>query len=163
MPRRIDEAEAGLTSVSKIRELESSAVASLVRLVGYWTSDAFQHSLADGAGIQIDTRDIPMLFLLGRSVSLRPRALARALRVSAGSISKSAARLVEAGYVVRLAVPGDDRGSLITLTPEGSSAAWSLYDQGEAVFATLLSDWTAEDVATFSILLGRFANRADDD
>lgn len=161
MPRRIDDAEAGFTPAPHIRELESSAVAALVRLVDYWTSDSFQQSLAEGAELQLDARDIPTLFLLGRAVSMRPSELAQALRVSPASVSKSASRLVAAGLVIRLAAPDDGRGSLITLTPEGANAAWSLYDRGEAVFAELLDGWPAEDIAMFSTLLTRFAHRID--
>ncbi|NQX12686.1 MarR family transcriptional regulator [Microbacteriaceae bacterium VKM Ac-2855] len=158
MSRRIDDGIAASNETDRSTDVESSAVAALVRLVAYWTSEDFQGVLATGAGIEVESRDIPALFVLARLGSVRPSVLARELRVSAGNVSKMLDRLAVRGYTVRTADPDDARASLVSLTKEGIASAQLLDREGNRLFAELLRGWPSSDVISFSALLVRFAD-----
>jgi DNA-binding MarR family transcriptional regulator len=159
VPRRIDPSDFDFAEPSARRALESSAMASLIRLVGFWTSEDFQGGLAERAGVNVESRDVPGLFLLGQRGPTRPGDLARNLRVSAAAVSKLTDRLVGGGYALRRPDPDDARASLITLTEAGADAAQALYDEGERLFASLLTEWPASDATKFAALLIRFTEQ----
>ena len=159
MPRRIDPTDFNDADPLAMRALESSAIASLIRLVGYWTSEDFQGGLAERAAVNVESRDVPGLFLLGQGGPTRPGDLARNLRVSAAAVSKLTDRLVRGGYALRRPDPDDARASLITLTEAGTDAAQALYDEGERMFADLLADWPAAEATKFAVLLIRFTEQ----
>ncbi|MFF1253785.1 MarR family winged helix-turn-helix transcriptional regulator [Pseudarthrobacter sp. NPDC058329] len=141
-----------------MKEIESSAVAALVRLVGYWTSDDFQGVLARRAGVDTESRDVPALFMLARLGPVRPSVCARALNVSAGNVSRMVDRLAARGYARRIADPYDARASLVSLTELGTNAAERLNREGERLFTDLLSAWPPGESMMFSAMLVRFAD-----
>ncbi|WP_165971297.1 MarR family winged helix-turn-helix transcriptional regulator [Microbacterium oleivorans] len=160
MARRIDDGNDNRSGgdTHGLAEVESSAVAALVRLVGYWTSEDFQGMLARNAGVNIESRDVPALFMLARLGAVRPNVLARALRVSAGNVSKMLDRLAARGFTVRQADPADARASRVTLTRSGAKSAALLNQEGDRLFADLLRLWAPGDVIAFSAMLVRFAD-----
>jgi len=156
--RRIDENNPDRPVVERLKEMESSAVAALVHLVGYWTSEDFQGILAERAGVDTESRDVPVLFMLARLGPVRPSVCARALSVSAGNVSKMVDRLAARGYARRTADPHDARASLVSLTELGSNAADRLNREGERLFTDLLSAWPPGESMMFSAMLVRFAD-----
>src|SRR5215217_2128772 len=131
MARRIDNEDADDTERARLTEVESSAVAALVRLVGYWTSEDFQGMLAKSAQVEVESRDVPALFMLARLEPVRPNVLARSLHVSAGNVSKMLERLAARGYLVRTPDPDDARASLVSLTRAGVYSAELLHQEGD--------------------------------
>lgn len=138
-----------------VERAESSAVAALVALVGYWVSEDFQGALAVRAEVDVESRDVPALFLLGRQGAMRPGELARALRASPAQATRITGRLVGAGLAVSVVDAKDARASNIVLTPAGAQAARQLYDEGESMFADLLQGWSEPDKTQFAEHLSR--------
>ncbi|KJL28808.1 MarR family winged helix-turn-helix transcriptional regulator [Microbacterium oxydans] len=158
MPRRVDH-DADPAQLAFSATLRSSTMTSLMTLVQVWTSEDFQASMAVRAGVRIQSRDIPALLLLGLNGPMRPSELALALRVSGGTVSKIADRLVLGGFAARVAVATDARASRIALTRDGVAAATALFDEGERILAGLLDDWKPEELHSFSTMLGRVVDR----
>jgi DNA-binding MarR family transcriptional regulator len=156
--RRIDDELPNAPVVKRLEEMESSAVAALVHLVGYWTSEDFQGILAERAGVDTESRDVPLLFMLARLGPVRPSVCARALSVSAGNVSKMVDRLAARGYARRTADPHDARASFVSLTELGTNAADRLNREGERLFTDLLSAWPPGESMMFSAMLVRFAD-----
>lgn len=158
MARRVDESAALAPPVNPT--IGPSAMTALMSLVRHWTSEDFQRTLADRAGVDIESRDIPALLLLALRGPMQPGNLARTLRVTAGNVSKIVERLAVAGFAVRVAAAHDARASLVVLTPEGETASTALYRQGERQLADLLDGWPQHDIDTFTRLVMRLAERA---
>lgn len=142
-----------------LAKVEASAVAALVHLVGYWTSEDFQAVLAERAGVTVESRDVPALFMLARLSPVRPTMLAHALHVSAGNVSKTLHRLGSLGLTTRSADPNDARASLVSLTQTGTDSARLLHQEGEKLFAELLQAWPAAQIISFSEMLVQFADQ----
>ena len=132
---------------------------ALMTLVQYWTSEDFQSSLASRAGVSVESRDVPALFLLGLKGPMRPGELAFTLRVSAGNVSKIADRLVHGGYAARVPVADDARASSVALTPRGVAASTALFDEGERLLEALLEGWAPHEAQLFSSMLLRLVDR----
>ena len=158
MVRRLDTGEPEASDPDLLAHVESSAVAALVRLVGYWTSEDFQGLLAERAGVKVESRDVPALFMLARLNPVRPSVLAHALHVSAGNVSRTLQRLGSLGYTIRTADPEDARASLVSLTQSGSDRATLLSREGERLFGELLRPWPSTEIISFSAMLVRFAD-----
>lgn len=79
------------------------------------------------------------------------------LGVAAATASRLCSRAVDAGYLERTPFAGDARRRAIALTNEG----WRLKQESEdfrhEYLRRALSDWTAADIADFTVLLSRFA------
>ena len=76
----------------------------------------------------------------GKSTSVG--ALARDLELSSGAMTSRLDRLEEGGFIRRLPDPGDRRGVLVELTPEGRAAwesAMEVQGRKEAFFASALT------------------------
>jgi DNA-binding MarR family transcriptional regulator len=162
MARRIDPiGPSKRVKGGRVQPFESPLLSALVRVVTHWTALETHAAVASAAGLTIDPADVPALFALGLSGPVRPSLLAQKLRVSPPTVSRTVARLVDGGLVHRVADPDDARASMITLTVEGVAAARRLFEQGDKMMARLLEGWDADEVAVFTSLLERFADRVD--
>jgi len=87
---------------------------------------------------------------------LRMSELAQAVVLSRSNLTRLADRLVEAGLIVREAVPGDRRGAYCVLTPEGRETrrrVWPVYrDAIERLFSRHLSE---REAALLNEVFGR--------
>ncbi len=91
-----------------------------------------------------------------------PGDLAESERVSAPSMTKTVAALVEAGYVVRTPHPTDGRQILIELTPAGRQAVAATRQRRDAWVASRIADLSDEDLRVLdraSVLLAELAAR----
>uniref|UniRef100_UPI003B3B2E6A MarR family winged helix-turn-helix transcriptional regulator n=1 Tax=Pseudactinotalea sp. TaxID=1926260 RepID=UPI003B3B2E6A len=89
--------------------------------------------------------------------AMRPAELVQVLGATPTNMSKIVGRLVEAGLVVRVAAPDDDRGVLVALTTAGRKIGERIAARGAENFAHTLADWPEQDVATLKRLLARLA------
>lgn len=90
--------------------------------------------------------------------AMRPTDLVQVLGATPTNMSKIVGRLVEAGLVVRVAAPDDDRGVLVALTPAGREIGERIVQHVSEGFTQALLDWPAEDVAALKRLLARLAS-----
>ena len=167
MARKIDDTRpVGLTgavdpsdvAAARIRlPYESDLLTSLLGIVQEWTSSSFLEEFARRSGMQLDSNALSAIYLLGRFGRMRPSELARALKVSAPTVSKLIARLSDAGLISREANETDSRSSFAALTEAGNSAAVTLFESGDRMMAELLSEWSPHDVSVLTGLMHRLA------
>jgi len=131
---------------------------SLGALIHWADSPAFRRQLMDAAAFPIDDVQV---FLAVNQLSyrgaLRPTDLADAIQTGRSNVSKIARRLADAGLAVRIPDPADDRGVLITLTPNGREVGRRIIDRNAQLIQDAFSGWDKADVHTFAALLARFS------
>ncbi|RBY80465.1 MarR family transcriptional regulator [Blastococcus sp. TF02-09] len=106
-----------------------------------------------------DTRDRAALVLLHPLVRLGPLrqgALAEHLKADPSTVSRHVAALVDEGLVRRVADESDGRATRLVVTDAGLAALEQLGRDRAAVLERVTTDWTEDDLATFTGLLGRF-------
>ena len=92
---------------------------------------------------------------------LKMSELSSYLRVSNGNVTGIVDRLTGDGLAERVAVAGDRRAQLATLTAKGQAEFAALATEHEAWVNDLLSDLTAEDAETAMALLARVGGTED--
>lgn len=122
-------------AASEVHEL----LDAMVDLVSTWTSNSVQARIADSVGLSMNESDVRTIHTLGRLGDARPAELASAVHASRPTISKSLARLADAGLIARRAASTDGRGAHITLTPEGEAAYKKLVEAGIDMMQQALS------------------------
>lgn len=95
--------------------------------------------------------------------AMRPAELVQVLGATATNMSKIVGRLVDAGLVVRVAAPDDDRGVLVALTEQGREIGGRIIARAESALGAALSEWSAEEVRVLSRMLARFAQETTAD
>lgn len=130
---------------------------SLTHLMARWSSAGTQASVAQAAGVALDTADIPPLYMLGLAGPTRAGDLASALHVSRPTMSKQIARLERAGLIARTPDPADGRVTIVALSARGLDAHGRLVEQGHRMVRDAIKDWPAEERTVFAEQLSRFA------
>jgi DNA-binding MarR family transcriptional regulator len=132
---RLDDAGARL-------DLEVEGIVDRVGSINKRVRTALKETLVDYGLTPEDWGVLTTLFLRKAGKLSSPGALARDLELSSGAVTSRLDRLESLGYLHRLPDPGDRRGVLVELTPEGR-AAWeeAIEVQGrkEAFFASALT------------------------
>ncbi len=132
---RLDDAGARL-------DLEVEGIVDRVGSINKRVRHALKETLVDYGLTPEDWGVLTTLSLRKAGKLSSPGALARDLALSSGAVTGRLDRLEEQGLIRRLPDPGDRRGVLVELTPEGR-AAWesAIEVQGrkEAFFASTLS------------------------
>lgn len=159
MARKLDDAPAiELAPVGL--PYHADVIASLVRIVTVWTSDAFQNLLVGRP--DLPDHALTALHLLAARGAHRPAQLAATLHLSAAGTSRLVESLAQAGLVARAADPTDARATLVGLTAAGVDFSRDLVRIGDDLAADLLHDWSADDRATLARLVHRFADAVDE-
>jgi len=99
----------------------------------------------------------PLLHHLARCETARVSDLATALRADVSTISRYASALAAAGLVEKTTDPADRRVQVVALTDAGRDAVAALGRQRETTFASILRDWTPEQLERFRADLLRFS------
>jgi DNA-binding MarR family transcriptional regulator len=123
-------------------DLEVEGIVDRVSTINKRIHSALKETLAAYGMTPEDWHVLTRLRLRRSDRAASPGALARDLELSSGAVTSRLDRLESLGYLNRLPDPGDRRGVLVELTPEGR-AAWesAIEVQGrkEAFFASALS------------------------
>lgn len=97
--------------------------AALTSLHLLWSSTEQHGRMAAHVGVEVNDSDIRALYTLGmHGGSLRPATLAALVHSSRPAMSKTLSRLTSVGLTRRTPVESDGRGSMISLTTEGTRA-----------------------------------------
>jgi DNA-binding MarR family transcriptional regulator len=123
-------------------DLDVEGIVDRVASINKRVHAALKETLADYGITPEDWGVLTSLSLRKEGKVSSPGALARDLELSSGAVTSRLDRLESLGFIRRLPDPGDRRGVLVELTPEGR-AAWeqAIEVQGrkEAFFASALS------------------------
>jgi DNA-binding MarR family transcriptional regulator len=106
---------------------------------------------------QVDPMAYPLLFNLKRC-PMRVSALAEAVHVDVSTVSRQVSTLVDLGLVERGPDPDDRRAQALSVTDEGNDLLLAIREGRERWLASLLSDWSDDDVRRFTDNLARFAS-----
>jgi DNA-binding MarR family transcriptional regulator len=110
-----------------------------------------QHTAEGGR----DRAALVLLFPLHRLGPLRQSALAEAVHADPSTVSRHVALLVERGLVLRVADESDGRASRLVLTEAGRAELDQLRVERMAYLRTVTSDWTDDELETFTTLFDR--------
>jgi len=158
MARKLDD-DASIAVAPLGLGYESDAIASLVRIVTVWTSDAFQELLVGRP--ELPPQALTAIHLLSARGAHRPAQLAATLHLSAAGTSRLVEGLAAAGLVARVPDETDARATLVGLTAEGASFARELVLVGDRLADELMAGWSATDRASFTSLAHRFADAVE--
>jgi DNA-binding MarR family transcriptional regulator len=109
----------------------------------------------------VDPSAYPVLFQLAEAPR-RTTELATCLHADTSTVSRQVTTLVDAGLVERTVDPEDRRATILRLTGEGEALFATMRRDRERMFARILADWSARDVAALATLLGRFNDDFDE-
>lgn len=158
MARKLDDARAiELAPVGLA--YHADVIASLVRIVAVWTSDAFQNLLVGRP--DLPDQALTAVHLLAARGAHRPAQLAAAMHLSAAGTSRLIESLAQAGLVARAADPTDARATLVGLTASGVEFSRHLVRIGDTLADDLLRGWSADDRTALAHLVHRFADAVD--
>jgi DNA-binding MarR family transcriptional regulator len=149
----VDHLLARLDDTGAQLDLEVEGIVDRVGSINKRVHTALKETLADYGLTPEDWGVLTSLSLRKEGKLSSPGALARDLELSSGAVTSRLDRLEALGFLRRLPDPGDRRGVLVELTPEGR-AAWesAIEVQGrkESFFASAL---TKEEQVALNALL----------
>ncbi|EKX68162.1 transcriptional regulator, MarR family [Streptomyces ipomoeae 91-03] len=124
--------------------------------ITYLSTRARQHErLMALAGVPLDRAAVALMRQVAESEPLRPGELAGRLDVEASHVTRQVQRLERAGYVTRVADPGDRRARRIRLTPLGQQAVDRIRQAGAAGMGMALADWSPAQIRQLAALFQR--------
>lgn len=130
-----------------VREL-AGAVTALMQLINRGQARAF------------DVELVAVMQLLLREGLLPPSEIARQLEVPRSSVTGRVRLLRESGWVDIRPDPDDGRSYLAGLTGAGEQEMSRLVSEGLEVFTMWTSDWSDEEIETFTRLTRRLLGQA---
>lgn len=102
----------------------------------------------------VETSAYPVLFAVSTG-PLRVSAIAERIHSDVSTVSRQVSHLVQAGILEKVTDPGDGRVSNIALAPDGKQLLEDVHESRGRMFATLMSDWSAQEARDFDASLRR--------
>ena len=109
----------------------------------------------------VETAAFSCLFTLADQ-PMRSGELAEHLLADPSTVSRHIASLVRLGYVRREADPRDGRATILVLTESGREQVRAVREHRKQVFDEMLGDFTNEEVAELTRLMGRVVVAVED-
>lgn len=109
----------------------------------------------------VETAAFSCLFTLADQ-PMRSGELAEHLLADPSTVSRHIAALVRLGYVRREADPRDGRATILVLTESGHEQVRAVREHRKQVFDEMLGDFTNEEVAELTRLMGRVVVAVED-
>lgn len=131
----------------------SAQVIRLMRQLGGLKAQAAAHSRHG-----VEWSAYALLLHLVQDGPMRSSALAESVCADPSTVSRQAATLVEQGLVERRPDPADRRAVQLAATERGTALFREMRAAREAMFDTVLVDWSDEDVEQLTGLLARFTS-----
>jgi DNA-binding MarR family transcriptional regulator len=134
---------------------------SLSSIIHWADSHAYRVGLMRAVGFPV--ADLPMFLVVNQLVyrgATRPSDLAEILGTGRANLTKIGNRLEQAGLIVRVPDPADERSVLLALTAAGREVGQRIAETVQDGFEAILHDWDPDDVASLTSLLARFAASA---
>ena len=131
---------------------------SLATVIHWADSTAVRRDVM--ARVDFPSDDMGMFLVVNQlsyNGAMRPVELSAALGMTATNMSKIVGRLAQAGLVVRVAAPDDDRGVLVALTAEGRRVGGRIMATAEQNLRDALADWSPAEVDQLRRMMARLA------
>jgi len=137
-------------------EAEQQLYAQLMRI---W----HRHTAAAALLVESDSALDPVAQLLLRMIitqgPVRSSELAEQIGLSRPAVSRRVASLEKAGLVASVRDPQDGRASLLTASPDGAERIAAITRDGAETVKDLVDDFTADEIATLTMLLERLNDK----
>jgi DNA-binding MarR family transcriptional regulator len=140
-------------------DLERIAASLQVFARSFNQARSHEHLLKE-AGVRLDRAGAALLYKLHihGDHSFRVTELAELLGIDAPAVTRKVQQLERLGFVSRDADPEDKRATRIQLTSAGEETLELVLNAHKKRLARLFDDWTQEDLQSFSLSMGRFAD-----
>lgn len=123
-----------------------------------------RHTAATALLIESDSALDPVAQLLLRMIitqgPVRSSELAEQIGLSRPAVSRRIASLEKAGFVTSVRDPHDGRASLLTASADGAARIEAITRNGATTVKDLVADFTADEIATLTQLLGRLNDKS---
>jgi len=113
------------------------------------------------AGEELHPSQLPILWAIARMGRISQGQVARALGVSRAAVAVSAKRMEKAGLVRREKEAGDQRRTMVALTPKGETVARRARACQEQLLARRLEGFTQEEMACLMEFYERMNNNLE--
>jgi len=123
----------------------------------FWLRPGVRRRFVEKLGIPLDLTLLRILRAVESLARSQPGVseIAAALSVESSTASRLIARAVEADLVVRSSSRIDQRRAVIELAPLGLAAVTEANRLRESLLAEAVRDWSNDEIATLSRLLGK--------
>jgi DNA-binding MarR family transcriptional regulator len=118
--------------------------------------------LVTGDHPYLDSAIDALCSVLAERGPMRLTDVADALWLDKSTVTRQVATLHAAGLAGRVADPTDGRATLVELTDDGRSLLGRVRQGRREGMAEVFKGWTAEEVASFASLLGRYNRTVED-
>ncbi|MFJ6135605.1 MarR family winged helix-turn-helix transcriptional regulator [Kitasatospora sp. NPDC092286] len=115
--------------------------------------------LTEGLGEAVDEATYPVLSGLARTGARSAAELATEIGLDRSGVSRRASRLEAAGLLRREADPGDQRATLLALTPAGHDAVSVMRRRLAGRITATLASWPPGEAEAFTRGLRRFVEQ----
>ncbi|NII09530.1 MarR family transcriptional regulator [Oleiagrimonas sp. C23AA] len=139
------------------RNLDALATA-LMELTGCLNSPRQDDVLLREAGVTLDRALFPLLVRLHTAAPLPVAALAEQVGRDASTVSRQLAKLQADGLIERTRLPEDQRTRAAAITAQGIDTLKAITRARRRLLNEALSDWTAQERASFPQLALRLAS-----
>ena len=118
----------------------------------------FADAYRRGSDQVYDATRVGVLRLAAAHGPMRPTDVAAELDVNPSSITRQVKALHALGHLTIAGDPSDGRAYLVQATDQGRAELRSFDDKGLEVFATVVEDWSEQDLQLLTTLLNRMVD-----
>lgn len=129
-------------------ETPNSRVGRLARAVLALVADASR-----GMAQSLDVNRVALLRLAITEPGITPTEAGRRLHLPPSSVTRHAQALEEAGHLLLRRNPQDRRSAVMQATDAGIKELAALDEVGMEIFASVVADWSAEDIEQLAALI----------
>ena len=115
------------------------------------------HEIARVVHPALDASAYPLLAHISTHPGVRGSEIAAHFGIGRATVSRQLSRLEQLGLVTRTVDPGDTRGQLLNLTPDGAARFTAARKGRVDAFSRALAGWDRGDVAQLATLLRRYS------
>jgi len=124
--------------------------------------EAFRARVLEASGHGLEGSGLAVLFHLTTAGPMRTSSLAERLGLDPSTTSRHVGGLERSGHVERVGDPDDGRAFLLRATLAGTTAFEDTRALRNALVATVLQEWTEDEVTAFAAALSRFNDAVAD-
>lgn len=136
---------------------------ALQAIVTWSTSTSLRLALIEASDFPLP-EDLPAFLLINQLIyrgAARPTDLADAIHTGRSNVAKIVRRLEDAGLIIRLPDPRDDRATVVGLSADGREVGQRILDATASQLGSIDEIWTQDEQDTLERLLIKLARTID--